>query len=99
MPALSRELHEHNGNRVPQYLVERLLLDVNGHVEHSLAGKASPGLNQHLIQARDRLAQAGFRVPTGEAKVRMRPSAGSWRALCGTRRSGLRQRATASTIF
>jgi ferrous iron transport protein B len=67
---LSRELSSVNGNAVPLYLVERLLLDVNGHVEKSLSAKSIPDLNERVARARERLATSGFRVPTGEAKVR-----------------------------
>jgi len=67
---LSRELRGQNGKAVPSYLVERLLLDVDGHVEKSLSAKGAQGLGERLARARERLAQSGFRVPTGEAKVR-----------------------------
>ncbi|HUE14739.1 MAG TPA: ferrous iron transport protein B [Planctomycetaceae bacterium] len=67
---LSRELHGLNGNPVPRYLVERLLLDVDGYVEKSLSAKGTRSLGEPLARARERLAQAGFRVPTAEAKVR-----------------------------
>jgi ferrous iron transport protein B len=67
---LSRELPSLNGKAVPLYLVERLLLDVNGHVEKSLSAKSAANLNELVAQARERLAKLGFRVPVGEAKVR-----------------------------
>jgi ferrous iron transport protein B len=67
---LSRELRGPNGDTVPRYLVERLLLDVNGYIEKWFAAVGAPNLSQKLARARERLAQSGFRVPTGEAKVR-----------------------------
>jgi ferrous iron transport protein B len=67
---LSHELRGLNGSPVPKYLIERLLLDVNGHVKKSLIAKGAPNLSEHLAQARERLTQSGFRMPTGEAKVR-----------------------------
>jgi ferrous iron transport protein B len=67
---LSRELPSLNGKAVPLYLVERLLLDVNGHVEKSLSAKGVAPLSKLVAEARERLAKSGFRVPTGEAKVR-----------------------------
>jgi ferrous iron transport protein B len=67
---IARELNGQNGTAVPMYLVERLLLDVNGHVEQSLSAKGVARLGERVVAARERLAKAGFRVPTGEAKVR-----------------------------
>jgi len=67
---LSHELRGLNSSPVPKYLIERLLLDVNGHVEKSLIAKGAANLGEQLARARERLTQSGFRMPTGEAKVR-----------------------------
>ena len=69
-PAFAASFASLNGEAVPLYLVERLLLDVNGHVEKSLSAKSAANLDERLAQARERLAKSGFRVPVGEAKVR-----------------------------
>lgn len=55
---------------VPSYLVDRLLLDVGGQVEQEFAIKSGPDLTSHLASARQRLQDAGHRVPTVEAKRR-----------------------------
>ena len=54
---------------VPSYLVERLLLDVGGHVEEVLLG-ASGDLSESLSAARARLGESGCRIPAVEAEVR-----------------------------
>jgi ferrous iron transport protein B len=59
----------------PQYLLERMLLDAGGQVEHefqqSLNGSgAGADLAQYLCAARDRLRGCGVRVPAIEAKAR-----------------------------
>jgi ferrous iron transport protein B len=55
---------------VPEYFVERLLLDVGGYLESHLPGVAAPTLSGHLTAARARLAEAGCKVPAVEARVR-----------------------------
>jgi ferrous iron transport protein B len=67
---LAREFRGTNGSAVPAYLIERLILDVGGHIEKSLTAKGPANLGERLTRARERLAQAGFRVPAAEAKVR-----------------------------
>jgi ferrous iron transport protein B len=67
---LAREIRGNNGSAVPAYLIERMILDVGGHIEQSLLAKGPANLGERLTHARERLAQSGFRVPTGEAKVR-----------------------------
>jgi ferrous iron transport protein B len=67
---LARDARGSNGNAVPRYLLERVLLDPNGHIETWLASTQSAGFSERLIQARERLAQTGFRVPAAEAKAR-----------------------------
>ncbi len=57
------------GISLPGYLVERMLLDVGGHVErHHL--ESIPELSDWLSESRERLKGAGCRVPAVEAKVR-----------------------------
>lgn len=90
---LSRELQGLNGHPVPMYLVERLLLDVNGHVEKALSAKGAANLAERVSEARERLAKAGFRVPTGEAKVRY---AAIRELLSGVLRHPAKRRATLS---
>ena len=54
----------------PDYLVERLVLDVNGHVERLLTHNGSAVVGQRLAEARRRLAEHGCRVPAAEARIR-----------------------------
>jgi len=67
---LSREIRDANAGPVPRYLVERLLLDVNGQVESWLTSILPAGFAERLTKARERLAETGFRIPAAEAKVR-----------------------------
>ncbi len=60
------------GEEVPTYLRERLLLDVGGQAEQVFAVKAGPELADRLTQARERLAEAGCRLPTAEPLARYR---------------------------
>lgn len=54
----------------PNYLVDRLLLDVAGQVEDEFTQKTSSELLDYLKTARQRLADAGHRVPAVEARRR-----------------------------
>ncbi len=54
-------------DRLPRYLVERLLLDTTGYLEHEAHAE---GLHDHLLHARLRLAEAGCPVPAIEAMSR-----------------------------
>lgn len=66
---LGEQLAQHSSTAFPEYLVERLLLDVGGHIEtHLLNGDTT----QALRAARDRLADNGCKVPAIEARVRYR---------------------------
>lgn len=56
--------------KVPQYLVERLLLDQGGYVEQAGLPGVTKSLLQQVSEARARLAEAGFPVPAVEAKAR-----------------------------
>jgi ferrous iron transport protein B len=59
-----------NDPKQPFYLIERLLLDPGGQIETDLVAQAGPELAGQLKDARDRLKQAGCRVPMVEAKSR-----------------------------
>ncbi len=67
---LSRDLRAVNGEAVPRYTVERLLLDPNGQIEKWLAASQPDGFSDRLTKARERLSVAGFRLPGAEAKAR-----------------------------
>ncbi|MDZ4779049.1 MAG: ferrous iron transport protein B [Planctomycetia bacterium] len=54
----------------PRYLVERLLLDTSDYLEGVLGGDQHAALTQSLVDARARLAAAGFPVPAVEAIAR-----------------------------
>ncbi|MCA9225234.1 MAG: ferrous iron transport protein B, partial [Planctomycetales bacterium] len=54
----------------PRYLVERLLLDTGGYLEHSPWVTRSPGLLGEVKSARERLTVAGAPVPAVEAMSR-----------------------------
>ena len=45
---LARELRGNNGSAVPAYLVERMILDVGGHIEQSLLAKGPANLGERL---------------------------------------------------
>jgi ferrous iron transport protein B len=55
---------------VPQFLVERLLLDGDGYLERELLNGTAAEGSQKLRAARDSLAAAGFPVPAVEAMAR-----------------------------
>jgi ferrous iron transport protein B len=56
---------------IPDFLVQRLVLDVNGAHANQLKLSAQMGeLDQQLDQCRSRLAEVGQRVPAMEAKAR-----------------------------
>lgn len=59
-----------HGLTVPEYLVERTLLDVGGESEHRFLEKVPTELPAALKAARERLAAASCRVPAVETKVR-----------------------------
>jgi len=52
------------------YLIERLLLDVGGQVEATLAQKHGSAITETLTGMRERLKEKGFRIPLAEAKSR-----------------------------
>lgn len=68
--SLGQQLAEWGETDVPVYLRERLILDVGGHVESYFAHRHRHQLPGYLAAARERLKEAGCRVPVIEAKVR-----------------------------
>jgi ferrous iron transport protein B len=62
---------ETNGqDRIPRYLVERLLLDTTGYLEGIILPHDAPRAHQAIDAARSRLATAGCQVPGVEAVAR-----------------------------
>src|SRR3954453_8648790 len=63
-------INSNSTGSLPQFLVERLLLDGDGYLENQLLnGQANEGLRR-LRAARESLATAGFPVPAAEAMAR-----------------------------
>lgn len=58
------------GAAIPPALATRLLIDVGGEVEQSLAGRNPENFKEQLAAARQRLADANCRVPGAEARIR-----------------------------
>jgi ferrous iron transport protein B len=67
---LGKDFEQFGKSAIPGYLIQRLLLDVGGQLELQLGKQFPQELPQRLVQARERLAAAGCRVPSIEAKVR-----------------------------
>jgi ferrous iron transport protein B len=67
---LARDVCGVNGDAVPRYLIERLLLDPNGQIEKWLTPNQPSGFTERLTSARGRLAKDGFRLPAAEARTR-----------------------------
>ena len=63
-------LSEKGLGNVPNYLVNRLLLDIGGQIEQEFTKKVGPALKDDLAAARQRLKDAGHRVPAVEARRR-----------------------------
>lgn len=63
-----------SGEPLPAFLVERLLLDTSGYLEHLIADATAAGdgglLHERLAAARARLSEAGLAVPAVEALAR-----------------------------
>ena len=93
---VARDLRPVNGEALPRYLVERLLLDPNGQIEKWLTPTQPAGFTERVAQIRDRLAKDGFRLPAAEARRATRPSARSCPACLRMRPSRPRPPATAS---
>jgi len=68
---LLREKLQSNQELVPpDFLVDRLILDVGGYVESYFEHQTHNGLVDDLQQARSRLKEAGYAVPAMEARLR-----------------------------
>lgn len=67
---LQKLLSSMGSHKLPFYLIERLLIDVGGHVETQLTSEHGEKLTTALQDARDRLRESGCRVPIIEAKAR-----------------------------
>lgn len=67
---LAHWLAQHHTDTVPPYLLERMLLDVGGHVQARYDTNSAHELPEYLSEARDRLREHGHRIPMVEAKVR-----------------------------
>ena len=67
---LQKTLSALGSRKLPFYLVERLLIDVGGHVETQLTGEHGEKLSSVLQDTRTRLRESGCRVPIVEAKAR-----------------------------
>jgi len=70
---LEESLAERNGQSetpVPRYMVERLLLDTSGYIQHELLASRDAELSAELSSARARLSEAGYPVPAVEAMAR-----------------------------
>ncbi|HWL10535.1 MAG TPA: ferrous iron transport protein B, partial [Planctomicrobium sp.] len=68
--SLGNWLKEQGASDVPQFLRERLLLDVHGAAEHESSLNLPGNISDYLTQARQRLAESGCRIPVIETKVR-----------------------------
>ena len=67
---LSASLAGKSEKALPFYVVERLLIDAGGQTETDLTEKHGETLSTELAAARDRLKEAGCRLPIAEAKAR-----------------------------
>ncbi len=67
---LVKTLNEDSNRQLPHFLVERLLLDGDGYLEHALLADAPAGQIKQLHEARQTLADAGTPVTTIEAMAR-----------------------------
>jgi ferrous iron transport protein B len=61
---------QHELPGVEPFLVQRLVIDVDGHIERSLGSRFGPGLAEKIQAARKQLAVQGYGVPAVEAKTR-----------------------------
>lgn len=66
---LQQAVEEKTGNALPDYLAERLLLDVHGETERVVL-KGHPELGETLTQMRQTLTQNGCPIPAIEPRVR-----------------------------
>ncbi len=68
--SLSSLVTDRHGQPWPRYLVERLLLDTSGYLEHQAHSKLNGELGERIAASRGRLAAAGYPVPMVEAVTR-----------------------------
>jgi len=66
----NRALWNGQSRPLPRYLVERLLLDVNGYLQRTLLSSTDGDATRALDAARKRLAEAGWAVPGVETAAR-----------------------------
>lgn len=69
---IESRLQQFGVDEIPQYLLERLLLDAGGTVEREFIDRTSPTLKDDLAQARQQLRDAGWPVPFVEVQSRYR---------------------------
>lgn len=67
---LKKTLAEYGDGETPDYLLERMILDVGGFVESRLAEQYGERLSSYLSTASEELKQSGCRIPAVEANVR-----------------------------
>ncbi len=68
--SLAAVLASEHRQPLPRYLVERLLLDTSGYLQHDILSDDDHPIGKRLDDARDRLGQAGCTVPAVEAVAR-----------------------------
>ncbi len=67
---LQKWLADRSKELPPDFLVERLILDIQGASQQHFENLGVKDLEQELAQVRERLSKAGCRVPTCETKLR-----------------------------
>ena len=67
---LTAHLEESGVSAVPEFLIQRLILDPGGCVESQIAARCTNALPDYLSELRGRLGEAGCRVPAVEARTR-----------------------------
>ncbi len=68
--SVRNQLREWGEEEIPEYIVERLILDVGGHVENYFAHRHRDGLPALLASLREELSEANCKIPMVEARVR-----------------------------
>jgi len=67
---LANDLPSQHGERLPRYLLRRLLLDMNGYLQENLLSDPAHKIRNEIEAARERLAEAGCTVPGVETSAR-----------------------------
>ncbi|MFO1021739.1 MAG: ferrous iron transport protein B [Planctomycetales bacterium] len=67
---LKQKLAEWGVTDVPDYFLERLLLDVGGYLESHINEQHTQDLKNWLTESRERMKAAGCRIPMIEARIR-----------------------------